>query len=248
MDLELTGKRVLVTGGSKGIGKSIAKGFLDEGARVAICARDEATLGAAADELSEFGEIHQRPADMASPDGPSEFVAWAAEVLGGVDIVVSNVSAMSGKDFQSSFDVDILGVQSLIRTALEHMPDQSHANIICIGSRASTVGIPWMPAYAAVKAATVSMVKSLALEVARRGIRANVVSPGDVIFPGGVWDTAERENPKLFEAIVKENPFRRLAQPEEIADVVVFTASRRASFMTGAHILVDGGASRSLQI
>ena len=105
-----------------------------------------------------------------------------------------------------------------------------------------------MPAYAAAKAATVSMVKSLALQVARRGIRANVVSPGDIMFPGGAWDRAEQENPKLFQAILKENPFRRLGRPEEVADVVLFVASSRATFVTGAHILVDGGASRSLQI
>lgn len=248
MDLGLGGRRVIVTGASKGIGKAIARGFLTEGARVAICARDQAVLDATAVELSEVGEIHARCADMSDPTGPTGFVEWAAGQLGGLDVVVSNVSAMMASDYRAAFETDIGGAVSLTRAALELMPDGDDANVVFIGSRAASVGVPWMPAYAAMKAATVSLAKSMSLEVARRGIRVNVVSPGDVLFPGGTWDRAQHDNPKMYESIVKENPFRRLARPDEIADVVVFIASARASFVTGANIFVDGGATKSLQL
>jgi len=248
MDLELTGKRVLITGGSRGIGRAITKAFLDEGARVAICARDEAGLAAAATELSEFGDLHHRPADIGVVGEPAALVNWAAETLGGLDVLVSNVSAMAGPNWEASCAIDLIGADALIRSALGHMQDDAGANIICIGSRAASLGAPRIPAYAAVKAATISMIKSLSREVARRGIRANVVSPGDIIFPGGSWDQARIEDGKLWKTIVRENPFRRLGEPEEIADVVAFVASTRASFMTGANVLVDGGATSGLQI
>jgi 3-oxoacyl-[acyl-carrier protein] reductase len=248
MDLMLEGKRVIVTGASRGIGRAIAATFLDEGARVAICARDATVLATTATELSGRGEVHDRCMDMAEPDGPATFVDWAADRLGGLDVVVSNVSAQAGNDYQKSFRVDIVAADALARAALAHMADHDDANVVFIGSRAGNVGVPWMPAYAAVKAATVSMTKSLALEVARRGIRVNAVSPGDVMFPGGSWDRAQRDNPKLFDGIVRENPLRRLARPEEIADVVAFIASPRASFITGSNVMVDGGATKGLQI
>ena len=241
MDLMLERKRVIVTGASRGIGRAIAETLLGEGARVAICARDATSLASAAAELGKHGEVYESSVDMSDSMAPAAFVEWATERLGGLDIVVSSVSAQAGNDYAASFQVDIEGANSLMRAALAQMPDHDDANIVCIGSRAGNVGVPWMPAYAAVKAATVSMVKSLALEVTRRGIRVNVVSPGDVMFPGGSWDRAERDNPKLYKGILRENPLRRLARPEEIADVVAFIASPRASFITGANIDINGG-------
>ena len=197
--------------------------------------------------MAALGEIHHRAAHMGKPDEPAEFANWAAERLGGLDIVVSNVSAMN-TDFRRCVEVDIMGAQSLLRTSLDHMEANAGANLICIASRAASVGIPFLQSYAAVKAATVSMVKSLALELAGRGIRANVVSPGDIKFEGGVWGRAETEDPKLYKSILRENPMGRLGRPEEIADVVAFIASERASFVSGAHLLVDGAATRSLQL
>lgn len=248
MDLGLTGKRVIVTGASKGIGRAIAQTFLDEGATVAICARSAGQLETVASELADIGRVHYRPTDLAEPGGPAAFVEWAADAMGGLDIVVSNVSAMAGPNWEASVNLDLVRTDELIRAALAVLPDHSGSNIVCIGSRAANTAAPRIAAYAAVKAATVSMIKSLSREVARRGIRANVVSPGDILFPGGAWDLARRDGGKLWDAIVKENPFRRLGTPEEIADVVAFVASDRSSFVTGANILVDGGATSGLQL
>lgn len=248
MDLGLTGKRVLVTGASKGIGRAIATTMLHEGAEVAICARTPSDLDEAASVLGAIGTVHHRPADIGAAGEPTALVEWAVDVMGGLDVVVSNVSAMAASDWEVSANVDLVRTDELLRAALGRMEDHTDANIVCIGSRAANVAAPRLPAYAAVKAATVSMVASLAREVARRGIRANVVSPGDVIFPGGTWDRVRDDGGKLWDAIVKENPFRRLGRPEEIADVVAFVASPRASFMTGANVMVDGGATPGIQL
>ena len=239
---------MLVTGASRGIGRAIAARFVEEGARVMLCARGRDDLERAANELAAVGETHWRTADLGDLDQIDALVADTVEELGGIDIVVSNVSGFAGRDLDAAHRVDIAGADRLIRGSLAHMADGDDANIVCIGSRAGSVGVPWMPAYAAAKAATVSLVKSMALEVARRGIRVNAVSPGDIEFPGGTWERARLENPKLFDAILKENPFRRLGRPEEVADVVAFVASRRATFMTGTNVMVDGGASRHLQL
>lgn len=247
MDLHLKGKRAVVTGASKGIGRAIASALLHEGARLAICARNESGLNQAQSELAELGEVHARTCDLANPEQTTTFVNWASEQLGGLDILVSNVSA-GGNDFRASVEIDIIGAQTLIRAALEHMRDHTGANIVCISSRAASIGIPFLQSYAAVKAATISMVKSLALDVAERGIRVNAVSPGDIEFEGGVWDRVKKERPELYASILNDNPLQRLGTLDEVADVVTFVTSDRASFITGANILVDGAATKGLQI
>lgn len=247
MDLGLTGKRVLVTGGSRGIGKAIVAGFLAEGARVATCARGAERLLETVHEFGDLGELHEHVCDMADPDAVQGLVEWAVDTLDGLDIVVSNVSAMNARDFEVGYEVDIRGMHTLIEAAVPHLEHHAGCNVVAIGSRAGSAGTI-LPAYSAYKAATVSYMKSLGIRHAKRGIRFNCVSPGDILFEGGTWADSRDNNPKFFEAILRENPMGRLGAPEEIADVVVFLASERAGFVTGANVLVDGGATGGLQL
>ena len=247
MDLGLNGKRVLVTGGSRGIGKAIVAGFLDEGARVATCARGAESLLETAGELGPRGELHEHVCDMADPEAVNALVAWTADTLGGLDIVVSNVSAMDARDFEIGYQVDIRGMHTLIEASVPHFEHHAGCNVIAIGSRAGSVGSV-LPAYSAYKAATASYMKSLGIRHAKRGIRFNCVSPGDVLFEGGTWADARDNRPAFYEAVLAQNPTGRMATPDEIADVVVFLASERASFVTGANILVDGAATDGIQL
>jgi 3-oxoacyl-[acyl-carrier protein] reductase len=162
--------------------------------------------------------------------------------------LISNVSAGGSGSFRDCVETDIMGAQALMRGSLSHMADQSGANIICISSRAASMGIPFLQSYAAVKAATISMVKSMAMEVAPRGIRVNAVSPGDIEFDGGAWGEAKLHNPKVYAKFLSDNPMGRMGRLDEIADVVTFIASERASLVSGANILVDGAATTGLQI
>ena len=247
MDLGLDDKRVLVTGGSRGIGKAIVAAFLDEGARVATCARGAESLLEMVGDLGRHGELHHHVCDMADPASVQALVAWTVEALGGLDIVVSNVSAMNARDFEAGYEVDLRGLHTLVEAAVPHFEHHAGANLVSIGSRAGSIG-SILRAYSAYRAATVSYMKSLGIRHAKRGIRFNCVSPGDILFEGGTWADARDNNPRFFEAILAENPMHRLGTPEEIADVVVFVASERASFMTGANILADGGATAGIQL
>ena len=145
MDLELTGTRVLVTGASKGIGRAIAESFLDEGAVVSICARDADVLAGTAERLADRGAVHHRAADIATEGEPAALVGWAADAMGGLDVLVSNVSAMAGPDWVASANVDLVRTNELIRAALSHMDDHANANIVCIGSRAANVAARFSP-------------------------------------------------------------------------------------------------------
>jgi 3-oxoacyl-[acyl-carrier protein] reductase len=174
-------------------------------------------------------------------------VDGAGEQLGGLDILISNVSAGDGS-FRDCVETDIMGAQALMRGGLSHMQDQSGANIICISSRAASMGIPFLQSYTAVIAATLSMVKSMAIEVAPRGISVNAVSPGDIEFEGGAWGEDKLHNPKAYATFLNDNPMGPMGRLDEIADVVAFIASKRASFVSGANILTDGATTTGLQI
>ncbi len=253
MDLGLAGKRVLVTGATKGIGRSIARTFAEEGADVAICARNAVEVDVAVSELAAMGvRATGRALDVA--DGPAlrSWVDDVAETFGGLDAVVANVSALAiGADEESwnqSFQVDILGAVRLVEAAKEHLERSEAASIVTISSVSGREIDFAAGPYGAFKAALVHYTQGLAFQLAGQGIRANTVSPGNTYFPGGVWSQIEQGDPDLFASAMALNPTGRMGTPQEMANAVVFLSSPRASFITGTNLVVDGALTRGVQL
>ena len=251
MDLGLKGMKALVTGGSKGIGKCIAETLADEGCDVGICARNEGPLGEAVEGLKARGVNATGTAvDVTDADGLRAWVSSASEELGGLDIYVSNVSAMAimpdENSWRTSLDVDIMGTVIGIEAATPKLIESGKGAIVVIGTVAS-IEVGGVSPYAAAKAALLPYVKGLANGLAKKGVRANTVSPGSVFFEGGVWDMMKQNMPERYEATLKRNRMGRMASPEDVANAVVFLASPAASFITGTNLMVDGALTSRVQ-
>ncbi len=253
MDLGLNGKRVIVTGGTKGIGRAIAETFADEGADVAICARNADEVAATVASLAARGvRTTGRAVDVG--DGPA-LKAWVADVaaeFGGIDAVVANVSALSigaaEENWQATFNVDIMGAVRLVDAAMPHLEQSSTPSIVTIASVSGREIDFASGPYGAFKAALIHYTQGLAYHLAAKGIRANSVSPGNTYFPGGVWNQIEHGNPALYEMALGMNPTGRMGTPQEMADAAVFLSSSRASFITGTNLVVDGALSKGVQL
>lgn len=252
MDLQLKGKNVVITGASRGIGWSIAECFADEGANVAICARNPAQVADAVRQLEAKGvKAFGQAVDIA--DGPAikAFVTAAGEALGGIDILVSNASALvQGNDessWKAMFDVDIMGAVRTFEAAKPFLEKAAETNgdaAFLITSSISAAEADNPSSYGAMKAAQIHYAKGVARENAPKKIRCNVVSPGTVFFEGGVWGNVKAGMPQFFDQMIKRNPTGRMATPEEIAAATVFLASPRSAFTTGINMVVDGAISR----
>ncbi len=253
MDLGLSGKRVIVTGGTKGIGRAIAETFADEGADVAICARNADEVAAAVAALSERG-VRATGCAVDVGDGPAlqAWVADVAEEFGGIDAVVANVSALSigsaEENWQTTFNVDIMGAVRLVDAAMPHLEQSSTPSIVTIASVSGREIDFASGPYGAFKAALIHYTQGLAYHLAAKGIRANSVSPGNTYFPGGVWNQIEHGNPALYEMALGMNPTGRMGTPQEMADAAVFLSSSRASFITGTNLVVDGALTKGVQL
>ena len=257
MDLQLTDKIAIVTGSSRGLGLASARSLIAEGCRVCICARGPEQLAAAAVEVEA---VARRPnlimtvqADVSTADGIAMVIDRTVERFGGLDILVNNVGRAAGTDlldtsdaeWQAAIDETLFPAIRASRLAVPHMKQRGGGAIIMIASIWGRESGGRMT-YNAVKAAEISLAKSLARQLARDNIRVNSIAPGSILFPGGSWHKRTLADPKgIAEFIKRDLPFGRMGRADEVGSVVAFLASPRASWISGASITVDGCQSRS---
>jgi 3-oxoacyl-[acyl-carrier protein] reductase len=257
MDLGLADKVAIVTGSSRGIGLAIATALAAEGCRVTICGRTEGTLREAARVVASRaggnGHVLAVPADVSTEAGVQRVVDQTVEAFGGVDVLVNNVATARGKglvetsdaEWQEAFDQTLMPAVRASRLVVPHMQRRGGGSIVIIASIYGREAGGRMT-YNAMKAAEISLGKSLAQQLAPLNIRVNSVSPGSILFEGGSWWRRQQEDPDaIAEFVRRELPFGRFGTPEEVADVVVFLASPRASWVSGTSVVVDGCQSRA---
>jgi NAD(P)-dependent dehydrogenase (short-subunit alcohol dehydrogenase family) len=249
MDLGLKGKKALVTGGTKGIGRAVAEIFAAEGADVAICARSADDVTAAVAALGRRGVNAWGDAlDVGDAAAIRRWVEGAAKALGGIDILVANVSALAVGDTQETWDktfrVDMMHTVNAAQAAMPFL-EKSKAGAIVVISSVSGFEVDFAAgSYGAIKAALIHYAKGLSQQLIKKGIRVNTVSPGNTYFEGGIWHNIERNMPDLYQSALAMNPTGRMASPEEIARGVVFVASPAASFITGTNLVIDGALTK----
>ena len=253
MDLQLNGAKVVISGGSQGIGLAVAKTFLAEGAIVQIAARTDAKVSAAVEELSASGTATGYVCDVADYDATVAWMQHAAAEMDGIDIVIHNATASGLPDggpqsWRSNFEVDVLGMVGMSEGALPYLEESERAALVQI---ASITGIehhdvPISPSYGAMKAASIRHMAQRALQWGNKGIRANTVAPGPIFIEGGAWNNIKDNATPLYERDRDWHPTKRMGTAEEVARVVAFLASPAASWVNGTTVRVDGAFCRGV--
>src|SRR6202011_3631788 len=233
MKIDFAGKKAIVCGGSRGIGRAIALGFAAAGGDVSICAREAATLEETRAEIAKHGyKAHAASADLANADAVRGYIRAATEALGGVDFLVNNASAFGSSDdekgWTSSLAIDMMAIVFATQEALPSLRE-SKGSVLNISSIAAMHTAARQPPYGAMKAAVIHYTGTQAAMYAKDGIRVNCIAPGSIEFPGGVWDRRKTDNPRLYNAVLASIPFGRMGHAEEIANVALFLASPFAS-------------------
>ena len=252
MDLGLAGKKVVITGGSRGIGRAIAELMIAEGADVAICARNGDEVSGAVEALSAKGKAIGAAVDVSDKAELQGWIASAAEELGGIDILVPNVSAGGGQmdenGWRANLDVDILGTTHAIEAAMPSLQASDAGSVVVIGTTAAVEDFMGPQTYNAMKAALIVHAQGLAHALAGSGIRVNTVSPGPIMIEGGAWDFIKNNMADIYNGTLANQPTGRMGTAEEVANTVAFLASPAASWVTGVNLVVDGGFTKRVQL
>jgi 3-oxoacyl-[acyl-carrier protein] reductase len=253
MDLGLSGKKAIITGSTKGIGRAIANLLADEGVDLAICARNQEEVNTAISELSAKGvNVVGAAVDVADKAAYQAWIVSAGEELGGIDIFVPNVSAgggAAGDDaWKANLEIDLLGTTRGVEAAMPFLEKSSAGSIVIISSTAGVETFMGAQPYNAIKGALIIHGKQLSQDLAPKGIRVNCVSPGPIYIEGGAWDFIKNNMAELYDSTLAQIPTGRMGSAEEIANAVAFLASPAASLITGVNLVADGGFTKRVQL
>jgi NAD(P)-dependent dehydrogenase (short-subunit alcohol dehydrogenase family) len=251
MNLGLKSKKVILTGGSRGLGRAALELFAAEGADIAFFSRNQEQVSQTIAVLQPFGgNVFGEAFEMGNRDAYREWLSKAVARLGGLDIFVHNVSssgAGAGSDWNVTMNLDIFGAVDAVEVLQPHLEKSDAASIVLMSSTAAVETFMVPSAFNALKAALITYGKQLSQSLGPKRIRVNTVSPGPIFFPGGNWEKIRAAKPELFKAQVEKMALGRFGTVEEVARSVVFLASPASSYTTGANLVIDGGYTKRVQ-